>query len=226
MFKVNNLIQVIQMKKAIVIGSTGMVGTQLINLLIENDEFSEIISLVRRSGELKHPKLKEEIINFENPQEWKNLVTGDVLFSTLGTTIAQAKTKENQYKIDFTYQLAVAEIAAKNGVSKYVLVSSAGASSKSSVFYSKMKGELEDAILKLPFEVISILRPGQLDGNRTEKRVGEKIGLAVMYFLNKAGLFKRFRPIQAVQVAKAMTNAAVKNKSAVYTLDEVHNLAN
>ncbi len=214
------------MKKAIVIGSTGMVGTQLIKLLIENEEYSEIVSLVRRSGGVKHPKLKEEIINFDKPEEWKNLVTGDVLFSTLGTTIAQAKTKENQFKIDYTYQFTVAEVAAKNGVSNYVLVSSAGASSKSAVFYSKMKGELEDAVQKLPFEIISILRPGQLDGNRTEKRVGEKIGLAVMYFLNKGGLFKRFRPIVAVQVAKAMINAASKKTSASYTLDEVHKLAN
>jgi len=213
------------MKKAIVIGSTGMVGTQLIKLLIENKEYSEIVSLVRRSGGVKHPKLNEQIINFDKPEEWRKLVTGDVLFSTLGTTIAQAKTKENQFKIDYTYQFTVAEVAAKNGVSSYVLVSSAGASSNSSVFYSKMKGELEDAVQKLPFEVISILRPGQLDGNRIEKRAGEKIGLAVMYFLNKAGLFKRFRPIQAVQVAQAMINAAGKTTSGSYTMDEVHKLA-
>jgi len=213
------------MKKAIVIGSTGMVGTQLIKLLIENEEYPEIVSLVRRSGGVKHPKLNEQIINFDNPEEWRKLVTGDVLFSTLGTTIAQAKTKENQFKIDYTYQFTVAEVAAKNVVSSYVLVSSAGASSNSSVFYSKMKGELEDAVQKLPFDVISILRPGQLDGNRIEKRAGEKIGLAVMCFLNKAGLFKRYRPIQAVQVAQAMINAAGKTTSSSYTMEEVHKLA-
>lgn len=213
------------MKKAAVIGSTGMVGTQLIKLLIENEEFSEIISLVRRSGGIKHPKLNEQIIDFEKPAEWKKLVTGDVLFSTLGTTIAQAKTKENQFKIDYTYQFTVAEAAAKNGVSKYVLVSSAGASSKSSVFYSNMKGKLEDAVQSLPFEAISILRPGQLDGNRSEKRFGEKTALTAMYFLNILGLLKRYRPIQAVKVAQAMINAVRKTESASYTLDEVHKLA-
>jgi uncharacterized protein YbjT (DUF2867 family) len=214
------------MKKAIVIGSTGMVGTELIKLLIENKDFSEIVSLVRRSGGVNHPKLNEQIIDFDKPDEWKNLVTGDVLFSTLGTTLAHAKTKENQFKIDYTYQYTVAEVAAKNGVSNYVLVSSAGASSTSAVFYSKMKGELEDAVKKLPFYVISILRPGQLDGDRKEKRTGEKAGLSVMYFLNKIGLFRRYRPIQAVRVAQAMINASKKTNSAFYTMEEVHTLAN
>ena len=211
--------------RAIVIGSTGMVGTQLIKLLIENDEFSEIVSLVRRESGFNHVKLKEHIIDFDQSENWSNLVKGDVLFSTLGTTIAQAKTKDAQFKVDFTYQFTVAEIAAKNGVSKYVLISSAGADSKSKIFYSKIKGELEDAVQSLPFEVISILRPGQLDGNRSEKRIGEKIALSVMYGLNNLGLFMRYQPIQAVQVARAMINAVNKTQSASYSLDEVHQLA-
>jgi uncharacterized protein YbjT (DUF2867 family) len=213
------------MKKAIVIGGTGMVGTQLIKLLIDNEEFSEILSLVRRSSGIIHPKLTEQIIDFDHPKIWKELIKGDVLFSTLGTTIAQAKTKENQYKIDFTYQFTVAEIASKNRVSTYVLISSAGADSKSKIFYSNMKGKLDDAISHLPFQVISILRPGQLTGDRTEKRMGEKIGLSVMTMLNKLGILKKYRPIHASQVAKAMINAASKTKSEIYTLQEVHELA-
>ena len=211
--------------RAIVIGSTGMVGTQLIKLLIENDEFTEIVSLVRRESGFNHVKLKEHIIDFDQSENWSNLVKGDVLFSTLGTTIAQAKTKDAQFKVDFTYQFTVAEIAAKNGVSKYVLISSAGADSKSKIFYSKIKGELEDAVQSLPFEVISILRPGQIDGNRSEKRIGEKIALSVMYGLNNLGLFMRYQPIQAVQVARAMINTVNKTQSASYSLDEVHQLA-
>jgi len=100
----------------------------------------------------------------------------------MGTTIAQAKTKENQYKIDYTYQYNVAETASANGVQTYVLISSAGANPKSTVFYSKMKGQLDEAVLKLPFKNIIILRPDQLYGNRTEKRLGEKVGLSVMFF--------------------------------------------
>ena len=213
------------MKKAIVIGGTGMVGAQLVNLLIENKTFSEVVSLVRRASGVVHPKLNELIIDFEKPEEWINFVVGDVLFSTLGTTIAQAKTKAAQFKVDFTYQFAVAEIAAQNSVSNYVLVSSAGADSKSAVFYSQMKGKLEDAVKLLPFNVISILRPGQLDGNRIENRIGEKIALSIVHGLNKIGILKKFRPIQAYDVAKAMIHASQKSESGIFTLAEVHELA-
>ena len=209
------------MKKAVVIGGTGMVGTQLIKQLIVDKNYSEIVSLVRRPSSISHPKLSEKVIDFDQPEGWKAFVTGDVLFSTLGTTIAQAKTKDAQYKVDFTYQFNVAEIAAENGVPSYILISSAGADSKSRVFYTNMKGKLEDAVKALPFSVISIIRPGQLAGERTEKRTTEKIALYVMYGLNKVGLFKRYKPIQGWQLAQAMIHAAEKKQSCSYTLDEV-----
>ena len=202
-----------------------MVGTELVRLLLENQDFSEVVSLVRRDSGVIHPELIECVIDFEKPEEWVNFVVGDVFFSTLGTTLAQAKTKEVQFKVDFTYQFAVAEMAAQNAVPVYVLVSSAGADSKSAVFYSSMKGKLDDAVKALPFKVISILRPGQLDGNRTENRTGEKMALSVVYALNKLGILRKYRPIQAVDVAKAMIAASAKTVSGTYTLDEVHKLA-
>ena len=213
------------MKKAIVIGGTGMVGLQLVKQLIEDEKYDEIISLVRRSSGINNPKLQEKIINFDEPESWSDLVTGDVLFSTLGTTIAQAKTKNAQFKVDYTYQFIVAETAAKNGVETYVLISSAGANSKSRVFYTNMKGKLEDAVRALSFKQITIIRPGQLAGNRAEKRKSEKIALSIMYFINKLGLLKRYKPIQAYQVAQAMINAAENKNSGIYSLDKVFELA-
>lgn len=213
------------MKKAIVIGATGMVGTQLVKALIENRDYSEIISLVRRPSGVTNTKLTEQIINFDEPETWKKLVKGNVLFSTLGTTIAQAKTKEAQYQVDFTYQFMVAKIAAENGVTHYVLVSSAGSNPKSKTFYIKMKGELEKAIQVLPFEIISIIRPGLLAGERTRNRPVEKVGYFIMTGLNKIGLLKRYKPIQASLVAKAMIMAAKAKKSSTYTLEEVFKLA-
>lgn len=212
-------------KKAIVIGATGMVGTQLIKLLLQNKAYTEVVSLVRRPGGVVHPKLTERVVNFDEPDTWSEFVTGDVLFSTMGTTIAKAKTKKEQYKVDFTYQYNVANSAARNGVRSYVLISSAGANARSKNFYINMKGQLDEAIQALPFEYISVLRPGQLAGDRNEKRLGEKIGLSVMGGLNKIGLFGKYKPIQAGKLARAMVHAAELRKSATYTLDEVHKLA-
>lgn len=212
------------MKKAIVIGSTGMVGTQLIELLIFSNEYSEIVSLVRRGSGIIHSKLKEYIVDFDQPESWKDFVTGDVLFSCMGTTIAKAKTKSNQYKIDYTYQLKVAEIAANNGVPVYVLISSAGANAKSSTFYMKIKGQLEEAVKLLPFKATIILRPGQLYGYRNEYRLGEKLALSIMFGLNKAGILRKFMPIHAREVAQAMVNAVRIQKSHTYKLNELFDI--
>lgn len=214
------------MKKAIVIGASGMVGTQLIQLLLKNNSYSEILSLVRRPTGVKDPKLTELVIDFDHLDVWSEQLKGDVLFSTFGTTISQAKSKDAQYHVDFTYQYNVAEIAAKNGVKKYVLVSSAGASSKSNSFYLCMKGKLEDAVQTLGFEVINIIRPGQLAGQRVKKRLGEQIALTIMTFLNQLGILKNYKPIQAEEVAAAMIVAANKTDSGIYTLSELFELAN
>lgn len=89
----------------------------------------------------------------------------------------------------------------------------------------RMKGKLDEAVQTLAFKHINIIRPGQLAGDRTEKRFGEKVGLSAMYMLNKLGLFMRYKPILANEIAQAMINASKKMQSAIYTLDEVHKLA-
>ncbi len=213
------------MKTALIIGSTGMIGTELIKQLIENEEYTKIISLVRRESEVKHPKLTEHVVNFDAPEAWKSYLKGDVLFSVMGTTLKTAGSKENQYKVDYTYQYEAAKAASDNQVPVYVLLSSAGAKSSSANFYQKIKGKLEDDVKRLPFEVISIIQPGQLDGARQENRPWEKLALKVMYTLNRVGLLKKYRPIQAPQVARAMLNAANKKQSRVYTLEKVFELA-
>lgn len=213
------------MRKAIVIGSTGMVGSELVKQLVMSSEYSEVVSLVRRRSGFSHPRLNEQLIDFDKPEEYKKLIDGDVLFSALGTTRANAKSKDAQYRVDFEYQFEVAKIAAARGVKHFVLVSSAGAKAASGNFYLRMKGQLDDAVQTLGFETVQIIRPGQLDGNRAERRTGEKISLAIMYFINSIGLFRKYRPIQAAEVARALINAAAKPKTAIYTLSEVFELA-
>ena len=212
------------MKKAIVIGSTGMVGRQLIELLTELDEYIHVISLVRRPSGFIHPKLTEHIVDFDQPEVWKPLVKGDVLFSCMGTTLKQAGSKQSQYQIDYTYQYQVAQIAAANGVNAYVLISSAGASVSSAFFYSRMKGELDDAVLKLHFDTVNILRPAQLYGDREEKRSAERFALKIMFFLNKTGLFRKYRPIHARQLAQAMVNIAGNPHHVIVSYNEIFKL--
>lgn len=210
--------------KALLLGATGMVGAALLNQLLASDEYTEVSIFVRRSTQLSHPKLKEYIVDFEHPDMWQSHVNGDVLFSCLGTTLAVAGSKANQFRVDYTYQYEMAEIAAKNGVKNYVLVSSAGAKSTSGNFYLGMKGKLDDAVRGLNFETINILRPGQLYGNRQQKRVMEKIAVQFMFLLNSLYLLRKYRPIHANEVARAMIHCSKSGQSGIYTLDQLFDL--
>lgn len=211
------------MKTALLIGATGLVGSELTNLLLADSRFERVRVFVRRSTGKNHPKLEEHVVNFDSIATWKGALAGDVLFSTLGTTLKQAGSQNAQYKIDFTYQYEVAKAAAENGVQHYVLVSSAGAASQSRIFYSRMKGELEVAVKALPFGHIHILQPGILEGQRAEVRAGERIGIALASLTRFIPGLKKYRPIPAKTVAQAMINAAFREQEhvEVWTLEGV-----
>lgn len=206
-----------QNNEAVVIGATGLVGRELVKLLLGDPRFSTVRVLVRRSTGLKDQKLQEHILDFEKLEDHADAIRGDVLFSAMGTTIRQAGTKEQQRRIDYDYQYNTAAIAARNGVSTYVLISAAGANASAPFFYMRMKGELEQAVAKLPFKHVHILRPGFLDGDRTEHRPGEKIGLALTKLVTQAGPFRSHRPILGHTVARAMIAASFDSSGALNT---------
>jgi len=193
--------------KALVLGATGAVGKDLANLLIQDDAFSQVDLFVRRDPGVKADKVHVHIIRFDAPDEWKHLLTGDVLFSCLGTTIKAAGSQEAQWKVDYTYQYEAAEAARKNGVEKYVLVSSVGASSSSKIFYTRMKGALEDAVKALGFPACFILQPPSLIRKNSD-RFGEKFGVAALKVLNAVGLLRAWRPMPTEEVAAAMVSVA------------------
>lgn len=203
--------------KAIVAGATGLVGSRLVRLLLEDIRFESVHILVRRHTGITHPRLTEHMVDFERPREWAALVTGDVLFSALGTTLRKAGSKEDQFRVDFTYQYQVALAAAQNGVPDLVLVSSAGANPESFIFYSKMKGKLEEALQQLNFRRIFILRPSFLQGTRKEKRKAEKLTLLLTKVMTSI-FFRKYRPIQARMVAQAMINTIFFNDEASGTI--------
>ncbi len=192
--------------KALVIGATGSTGKFLTEELLNDNDYTSVVTFVRKPSGKTHLKLTEHIVDFENVRHLKNLITGDVLFSCLGTTLKAAGSKEKQWKIDFDIPAAFAAEAQKNQVKSFVLVSSYGASAQSSVFYSKMKGKLEDCIAALNFEQYIIFRPGPLVRQDSD-RLGEKIAVKVIGILNKIGLFKKFKPLETSLLAKKIVKA-------------------
>lgn len=210
-------------KKAIVIGATGLVGNELVKLLCQTTEVSEVVVIARRKLAYNHDKLKCHIVDFEKLVEHSYLFQGDVLFSCLGTTKKQAKTIEAQRKVDLNYQYLIAEMAANNNIQDYLLVSSSGANNKSRSPYLRMKGDLEEKVRALSFERISILQPSLLLGKRQEFRIMETLASAILPILCKLPLLKRYRPISGQQVAHKLLDVYQNQTEhqATYTLDEL-----
>ena len=203
------------MKTAIVIGATGLIGKHLTNLLFDNPDYSAVKVFVRRSLNISNPKLEEHLVNFDKIDNWKSRITGDDLFSAMGTTIRKAGSKEAQYKIDVTYQYECAKAAFENGVNNYFLVSSSGANAKSKLFYMRIKGELEEKVKLLFFNKIRIFRPSLLIGERDEKRFGEKAAERLLKIVVPLFPFlKNQRPIEGEKVARAMIVSANEDNKA------------
>ncbi|MBR5106807.1 MAG: NAD(P)H-binding protein [Bacteroidales bacterium] len=193
--------------KALVIGATGAVGKDLVDQLLKDDAFERVTVFVRRPLAIENPKLTVHIIDFDHPEQWQNLLRGDVLFSCLGTTIKAAGSQANQWKVDYTYQYEAAKAARANGVETYALVSSIGADPKSKIFYTRMKGELEEAVKKLGFPACYILQPPSLVRKGSD-RFGEKAGVVMLKALNAIGLMRSWTPMPTEEVAAAMVRLA------------------
>lgn len=192
--------------KALVIGATGATGKDLVNVLLKDSDYKEVVLFVRRLNGLKHPKLTEILTDFDKLENISEFIKGDAFFSCLGTTLKVAGSKENQRHIDYEIPLKFAEIAKANGVSKAVLLSAYGASSSSKVFYSRIKGELEDKISSLGFDSYIVFQPGLLLRKDTD-RMGERLSAALLKFLNGLGLIRKFQPMPTAVLAEKLAKA-------------------
>ncbi len=204
-------------KSALLIGASGLVGSGLLDYLLNSNEYYKVSIFVRKSIALNHAKLEERVINFEQLEDYQDAFDVDDIFCTLGTTMKKARSKENFKQVDFEYPLEIAKLAEKNQTNFYI-VTAIGADPKSPFFYSRVKGQLEEELKKLNLPSLHIFQPSLLLGERKEFRLGEEIGAMfskVLSFLF-IGRLKRYRPIPAKKVAYAMYRAAQQKVTGAY----------
>lgn len=166
--------------KAVVAGATGLVGNELVRLLLEDSSFTEVSVYVRRPYPLEHPKLRVIQGDLGQLGQHREELKGEVYFSCLGTTIRTAGTKENFRKVDFHGVVGLGRLAFANRAKKFIVVSSRGADARSRIFYSRVKGDTEKTLKDLGLSSLVILRPGLLMGEREENRPAEKISIKAM----------------------------------------------
>ena len=208
--------------KALIIGGTGATGRDLINVLLSDPDYTHIVSFVRRSAGVVHPKLTEYIIDFNELDNYAAYMHGDVWFSCLGTTLKSAGSREQQWRIDFELPLKFAHVARRNGVSRAILLSSFGASPSSNVHYLKIKGQLEEQIASLMFEQYIIFRPGHLLRTNTDRPV-ERFTTGLLIFLNGLGFLRKYRAMPTSILAQKLGKAPKVLGAGVHVieLDEI-----
>lgn len=197
-------------------GASGQVGGFLLTQLLASNAYDKVISMGRRKTGLSHPKLEEVVVDFEQP-ETLNIPADDV-FCCLGTTIKKAGSQEQFKKVDYGYPIALASHTLAAGACCFLVVSSMGTDINSRIFYSRVKGEMEADISKMGFKKTGIFRPSMLLGPRKEFRLGELIGKAMM----QAFAFiipTKYKGVQASQVAKAMLNFALSDKTGLHIIE-------
>lgn len=205
---------------ATLIGATGLTGGYLLDELLNDPFFDTVKILIRRPVEISHPKLEKKMVDFTDSDSLLvALNNSDVVFCSIGTTNKKVKGDKEAYrKIDFDIPVKLARFSKMIGCEKFVLVSSVGAGSRSSNFYLKLKGEVEDEVKKTGLKSVHIMRPSMLMGERKEFRPGEKIGKAVMKIFSFL-IPSKYKPIHARDVAKAMVKAAKRNEEGVFVYE-------
>jgi len=199
-------------RTVLLLGATGLVGSHLLKGLLADDSCGKILVLSRSpiGARFDSTRLDARLVDFEQPAEWREQVAADQVICALGTTIRKAGSRRAFRRVDFDYPLIVAQAARNLGCRHFLLVSAMGANPNSRIFYNRVKGELEAALLTLEFDSLSIFRPSLLLGQRSEFRLGEAVGQVLGRWLGFA-IPRAFRPVSAGTVAAAMLQIAARN---------------
>ena len=203
---------------ALIAGASGLVGQHCLTLLLGDDRYEKVISVGRSQLPVIHPKLEQIIVDLNQLAEISQQLKANDVFCCLGTTLKKAGSKERFFKVDFTYVVELAKITSLQGASQFLVVSALGANAKSSIFYNRVKGQMEGALRQVPFRSVHIFQPSVLLGNRQESRPMERLAGLMMRALGfmLLGRFRKYRPVPALKVARAMVLAASREEDGVH----------
>lgn len=194
--------------RVMLLGATGLVGGLALRRLLDDPRCSGVVAPTRRPLGMPHGTLENPVLAFDAlpaALEWAQV---DAVVCALGSTMAQAGSREAFRRIDHDYPLAFARLAQAQGAQTYVLNSAAGANPQSSIFYSRVKGELERDLRALGFASLTLIRPGLIGGERNEVRRGERFALTVLGALGPV-VPRAWRINPASEIAKALVEAAL-----------------
>ena len=205
-------------KTALIAGSTGLIGSELVKLLLKDAYYAKVKVVGRNNPGIEHPKLESIIINFDSLPKHREQLLANHVFCCLGTTMKKAKSREAFYKVDFTFPFELAKVAELFSAEQFLLVTAMGASKNSRIYYNSVKGQVEESISGMAFESIHIFRPSLLLGKRQELRLGENIGQIVARLIDPimVGPLNKYRAVKGSSVANAMLSMAKAGESGVH----------
>ena len=217
------------MGTALIAGASGLIGRELLQQLLQAEEYERVIAVGRRRLEVTHPKLTQVVADFAALEQVAADLRCTDAFCCLGTTIKAAGSREAFRAVDHAAVLAFAWAAQRAGARRFFVVSALGADADSRVFYNRVKGETEDALLVLGFATLAVFRPSLLLGSRAETRLGEKIMAALLWLAEPLlfGRLRKYRSIHAAVVARAMLRSSFGRAGQgllVYPSDEIQDL--
>lgn len=211
-----------EQRTALIVGASGLTGQVLLQLLLADSLYSTVTIYVRKQVALHHPKLQQQIVNYE---KLETAVQADDVFCCLGTTIKKAGSQQAFRQVDLVYPQKVAELQRNAGSKRFLLISAVGADEQSSIFYSRTKGQVEKAVSVLDYPCTCIFRPSLIMGERAERRVGEKIAIFLAKIIGPilVGPLKKYQPVSALGIAKAMQHAAHQFEDGIHFIssDEI-----
>jgi uncharacterized protein YbjT (DUF2867 family) len=192
-------------KSVLLLGATGLVGSHCLRLLATDPAFDRVVVPTRRPlpRELALRRVEAHLVDFDNLATHASLFRVDQIICALGTTIKRAGTQEAFRVVDYDYPLTAARLGQEQGAKHFLVVSSLGADARSRVFYSRVKGELESAVLALSYRSVTIVRPSLLLGPRAEYRLGEQIAKRLAFLVPT-----KYKPVDAHAVASVLVRAA------------------